>query len=140
MATAAPSRLYFTPDDEANELLARDPLALLIGFCLDQQVTVQKAFAGPRELERRLGSLDAGAIAHMDPGELERVFAQKPALHRFPGTMARRTQELCAVIDERYGGDAARVWREAADGHDLERRLGSLPGFGDMKVRGVLAV
>jgi uncharacterized HhH-GPD family protein len=140
VATATPSRLYFTPDDEANELLAREPLALLIGFCLDQQVTVQKAFAGPRELERRLGSLDAGAIAHTDPGELERVFAQKPALHRFPGTMARRTQELCSVIDERYGGDASRIWREAKDGRDLEHRLGELPGFGDMKVRGVLAV
>jgi uncharacterized HhH-GPD family protein len=140
VATAAPSRLHFTADDEANELLARDPLALLIGFCLDQQVTVQKAFAGPRELERRLGALDAGAIAHMDPGELERIFAQKPALHRFPGTMAHRTQELCSVIDEHYGGDAARIWREAADGADLERRLRDLPGFGDMKVRSVLAV
>jgi uncharacterized HhH-GPD family protein len=137
----AADRLYFTEDDEANALLARDPLALLIGLVLDQQVTVQKAFAGPRELERRLGGgLDAGAIAGMDPGELERVFAERPAIHRFPGSMAKRVQELCRAIVSEYAGDASRVWTEAADGDDLERRLRGLPGFGDMKVRTALAI
>jgi len=138
--TAAPARLHFTADDEANELIARDPLALLIGFGLDQQVTVQKAFTGPRELERRLGKLDARSIARMDPGELEHVLAEKPALHRFPGTMARRTQELCAVIDDEYDGNAARIWEDVSDGRELERRLSELPGFGQLKVRSMLAV
>ena len=139
-ATAAPDRLWFTSDDEANELLARDPLALLIGFALDQQVTVQKAFTAPLDLKRRLGHLDAEQIAGTEPGELERVFAEKPALHRFPGVMARRTQELCAAIVSDFGGDAGRIWREAADARDLERRLAELPGFGPMKVRSMLAV
>ena len=139
MATAT-ERLYYTEDDEANELLARDPLALLVGFVLDQQVTVQKAFAGPLELKRRLGRLDAEAIAGMEPGELERVFAAKPALHRFPGTMARRTQELCAALVSDYGGRAERVWSEAADARALERRLLALPGIGEMKARTILAV
>ena len=139
MATAT-DRLYFTDDDEANALLARDPLALLVGLALDQQVTVQKAFAGPRELERRLGRFDAADIAGMDPGELERVFAERPAIHRFPGSMAKRVQELCRTIVSEYGGRAERVWTEAADGADLERRLRGLPGFGDMKVRTALAI
>ena len=140
MATATTDRLYFTDDDEANALLARDPLALLVGLALDQQVTVQKAFAGPRELERRLSRLDAADIAGMDPGELERVFAERPAIHRFPGSMAKRVQELCRTIVSEYGGRAERVWTEAADGADLERRLRGLPGFGDMKVRTALAI
>jgi uncharacterized HhH-GPD family protein len=136
----ADDRLYFTADDEANALLAREPVALLIGFALDQQVTVQKAFSSPLELERRLGTLDPGRIAVTDPAELERVFRQKPALHRFPGAMAARTRDLCAVIAEEYGGHAERIWTEAADGRDLERRLAALPGFGEMKVRTALAV
>ena len=136
----AEDRLYFTGDDEANALLARDPVALLIGFALDQQVTVQKAFTGPLELQRRLGTLDPGKIAATDPAELERVFREKPAIHRFPGAMASRTRDLCAVIVEDYGGRAERIWTEAADGPDLKRRLGDLPGFGDMKVRSTLAV
>lgn len=140
MATSAPERLYYTDDDEANALIARDPLALLVGFVLDQQVTVQKAFAGPRELERRLGSLDAAAIAGMDTGELERVFAERPAIHRFPGAMARRVQELCAALASEHGGRAERVWTEAADGRDLERRLLALPGIGPMKARSLVAV
>jgi uncharacterized HhH-GPD family protein len=140
MATATTDRLYFTEDDEANALLARDPLALLVGLALDQQVTVQKAFAGPRELERRLGRFDAADIAGMDPGELQRVFAERPAIHRFPGSMAKRVQELCRTIVSEYGGRAERVWTEAADGADLERRLRGLPGFGDMKVRTALAI
>jgi uncharacterized HhH-GPD family protein len=141
MATSATTdRLYYTDDDEANALLAREPLALLIGLALDQQVTVQKAFAGPREIERRLGSLDAIELAGMDTAELERVFAEKPAIHRFPGSMAKRVQELCRAITSEYGGRAERVWTEAADGADLERRLRGLPGFGDMKVRTALAI
>ena len=136
----AADRLYFTGDDDANALLARDPVALLIGFALDQQVTVQKAFTGPLDLERRLGTLDPGRIAKTDPAELERVFREKPAIHRFPGAMATRVRDLCAVISEEYGGDAQRIWTDAADGADLKKRLGALPGFGDMKVRSMLAV
>jgi uncharacterized HhH-GPD family protein len=138
--TATPTRLYFTDSDEANELLARDPLALLIGFVLDQQVSVQKAFTSPLELKRRIGGLDAAEIAAMDTGELERVFAARPALHRFPGTMARRTQDLCAAIASEHGGDGARVWTEAEDGADLERRLLALPGIGPMKARSLIAI
>jgi uncharacterized HhH-GPD family protein len=140
MATTRPSRLYFTGDDEADELLAREPLALMIGFVLDQQVPLERAFSAPAELRRRVGSLDAATIAGMETGELERVFAERPALHRFPGTMARRVQELCAAIASEYGGDASRVWGDAADGADLKRRLLDLPGIGDMKVRSLLAV
>jgi uncharacterized HhH-GPD family protein len=134
VATDAPSRLYFTGNDEADELIASDPLALLIGFVLDQQVTLQKAFSSPLDLKRRLGSLDAAEIAAMDPTELERVFREKPALHRYPGNMAHRVQELCRAVVSEYGGRAERIWEDAADGNDLRRRLGSLPGFGDMKV------
>ena len=140
MATTAPDRLFFSNDDEANELIAHDPLALLIGFVLDQQVPVQKAFSSPLELKRRLGSLDAAAIAATEPAELERVFAAKPALHRFPGTMARRTQELCAALVSEYGGRTERVWSDAADARELERRLLALPGIGEMKARTIVAV
>ena len=140
MATAAPERLYFTGDDEADALIAQDPLALLIGFSLDQQVSVQKAFSSPLELKRRLGSLDAETIARTDPGTLEEIFRRKPALHRYPGSMAQRVQDLAAAIVEDYGGRAERVWTEAADGADLKSRLSALPGFGDMKVRGMLGV
>jgi uncharacterized HhH-GPD family protein len=135
-----PDRLFFTDADEACALIARDPLALLIGFALDQQITVQKAFAGPLELQRRLGGLDAARIAATDPGTLESVFKEKPAIHRFPGAMATRVQQLCAFVADRYDGDAGRVWTEAADARDLQRRLGELPGFGEMKVRTVTAV
>jgi len=140
MATQAPARLHFTGNDEADALLAAEPLALLIGFVLDQQVPVQKAFSGPLELSRRIGSLDAAGIAAMDPGELDKVFRERPALHRFPGTMATRTQDLCAAIAEEYGNDAARVWTEAADGEDLQRRLLGLPGIGPMKARSLIAI
>ena len=141
MATTRPDRLHFTGNDEADELLAREPLALLVGFVLDQQVSVQKAFSSPLELKRRLGGgLDAGDIAGRDPGELEEIFREKPALHRFPGTMAHRTQELCAAIESEYDGDAERVWSEAADGADLRQRLLDLPGIGEMKVRSLIAI
>ena len=137
---AAPNALHFTGDDEADALLARDPLALLIGFALDQQVTVQKAFSGPLELRRRLGTLDPAQIASMDPAELEAAFREKPAIHRFPGAMAARVHELCRTVADEYGGEAARVWTDAADPDDLRRRLSSLPGFGEMKVKSMGAV
>ena len=136
----APSRLHFTGNDEADALLAEEPLALLIGFVLDQQVPVQKAFSGPLELKRRIGTLDAAAIAGMDPNELDRAFRERPALHRFPGTMAMRTQELCAAIASDYEGDASRVWNEASDGEDLQQRLLDLPGIGPMKARSLIAI
>ena len=134
------SSLPFTGIDEADRLLADDPLALLIGFALDQQVTVQKAFSGPWELRRRIGHLDAARIAAMDPAELDRVFRERPALHRFPGSMAGKVQALARAIERDYGGDASRIWREARDGRDLQARLLALPGFGEMKARSVLAI
>jgi uncharacterized HhH-GPD family protein len=135
-----PDSLPFTGDAAADELLARDPMALLIGFALDQQVSVQKAFGGPLELRRRIGTLDATAIAALPPGDLETAFTTRPALHRFPAAMARRVQELCSAIAERYDGEAARVWTQAADGPDLEARLLALPGIGEMKARSLIAV
>ena len=134
------ARLPYTGNAEADTLLSDDPLALLIGFALDQQVTVQKAFSGPYEIRRRLGHLDARRIAATDPGELDRVFRERPAIHRFPGSMAGKVQALCATIADQYGGDASRIWREAKDGRDLQARLLALPGFGEMKARTVLAV
>ena len=133
-------RLHFTGNDEADKLLVEEPLALLIGFVLDQQVTVQMAFTGPLKLEQRLGKLDAAEIAGMDPAELEAAFGEKPALHRFPRNMAKRTQELCAHVTEQYGGDAARLWKEAPDATELQARIAALPGFGDMKVASFTAV
>jgi uncharacterized HhH-GPD family protein len=132
--------LHFTGNEEADALLAAEPLALLIGFALDQQVPVQTAFSGPLKLKQRFGSLDARAIATADPGQLEQSFREKPAIHRFPGSMAKRVQELAAVIDDEYGGHAERVWTDAADGDDLRRRIGALPGFGNMKVTSLGAV
>jgi len=141
MTTATPpDRLHFTGDDEADRLLAADPLALLIGFVLDQQVTLQKAFSGPLELRRRIGTLEAGTIAAMETATLERAFTERPALHRFPGNMARRTQALCRFIADEYEGRAERVWTEATDGRDLERRLLALPGIGEMKAKTLIAV
>ena len=140
MATQTPARLHFTGNDAADALLAEEPLALLIGFVLDQQVPVQKAFSGPLELKRRIGTLDASAIAGMNPGELDSAFRERPALHRFPGTMAMRTQELCAAIATDYNGDAARIWKEASDGQDLQQRLLDLPGIGPMKARSLIAI
>lgn len=133
-------RLPFTGDAEADRLLVADPLALLIGFVLDQQVTLQKAFSGPRDLARRIGGLDARRIAAMEPDRLDAVFRERPALHRFPGNMARRTQELCTYLVEHYDGDPSRIWREAKDGADLHARLLDLPGFGPMKVGTLVAI
>jgi uncharacterized HhH-GPD family protein len=133
-------RLPFTGDDEADRLLVEEPLALLIGFALDQQVTVQKAFSGPAELRRRIGHLDAARIAATDAARLDAVFRERPALHRFPGAMAGKVQQLAAAIAADYGNDAARIWTEAADGPDLERRLRRLPGIGEMKTKSLLAI
>lgn len=133
-------RLHFTGDEAADRLLVEEPLALLIGFALDQQVTVQKAFSGPLELRRRLGHLDAARIAAMEPEALGNVFRERPALHRFPGSMAEKVRDLCRVVADRYGNDAGRIWRDASDGRDLRERLKGLPGFGDMKVNGTLAI
>jgi uncharacterized HhH-GPD family protein len=136
----SPTSLPFTGDPDADRLLADEPLALLIGFALDQQVTVQKAFSGPLELKRRLGHLDAARIAAMDPADLDAVFRERPALHRFPGSMATKVAALCSAIAADYGNDAARVWRDATDGPDLEKRLLGLPGIGDMKAKSLIAV
>ena len=133
-------RLHFTGDEEANRLLVREPLALVIGFALDQQVTVQTAFTGPLKLKRRLGRLDATEVAAMDPAELEAVFCEKPAVHRFPRNMAKRTQDLCSHISEEYDGDAARIWMEAPDAAELQARIAALPGFGEMKIASFTAV
>ena len=135
-----PDAIHFTGDPDADALLARDPLALLIGFALDQQVTVQQAFAGPLRIQQRLGTLDAARIAATDPGRLEEVFRERPAIHRFPGSMAKRVQALCALVADEYDGDASRLWTEAKDAKDLERRIRALPGFGDMKVLALSAV
>ena len=129
--------LHFTGNAEADTLLAEDPLALLIGFALDQQVPVQTAFAGPLKIKQRLGTLDPHTLATTD---LEPIFREKPAVHRFPGNMARRVQELAAVVDDEYGGHAERVWTEATDGAELRRRIGALPGFGEMKIKALGSV
>jgi uncharacterized HhH-GPD family protein len=137
MSTATPTRLYYTDSDEANELLATDPLALLIGFALDQQVSVQTAFLGPLKIKQRLGTLE---LARRDPAEVEAAFRETPAVHRFPGAMAARVQDLCALVEDEYGGDASRLWREATDSDDLRRRINALPGFGEMKIKALSAV
>ena len=138
--TAKVDRLHFTGDDAADRLLVDDPMALLIGFALDQQVPVQKAFSGPLELKRRAGTLEARKLARMDPERLADAFRERPALHRYPAAMAERVQALARHVVEVYGGDAGRVWTDAADGADLAKRIAALPGFGEMKVRGLTAV
>ena len=135
-----PASLPWTNDEDANRLIAEDPNALLIGFVLDQQVTVQKAFSGPLEIKRRLGHLDPARIAATDPGKLSEVFRERPAIHRFPGAMAKRVHDLVAHVAERYDGDAARVWTDAATPEELRANLAALPGFGQMKVDSTAAV
>ncbi|MFN8203391.1 MAG: HhH-GPD-type base excision DNA repair protein [Solirubrobacteraceae bacterium] len=132
-----PDRLYFTDSDEANALIASDPMALLIGFALDQQVPVQKAFSGPLVLKQRLGAIDAATLADAD---LETVFRHKPAIHRFPGAMAGRVHDLAVHVRDEYDGDAARVWTDAANADELRANLEALPGFGEMKVKSLGAV
>jgi uncharacterized HhH-GPD family protein len=140
VAVSAPDRLHFTGNDEADALIAQEPFALLMGFALDQQVPVQTAFTGPLKLKQRLGTLDPGQIAATDPARVEAAFREKPAIHRFPGNMARRVQDLASLVLEEYGGDAGRVWADAKDGEELRRRLADLPGFGDMKIRALTGV
>jgi uncharacterized HhH-GPD family protein len=140
MTTMTTDRLPFTGDDAADRLLVSDPLALLIGFALDQQVPLQKAFSGPLELSRRIGGLDAGHIATMDAETLETAFRTPPALHRFPNSMAKKVRDLTAYLVDRYDGDAARIWTEAKDGADLYNRLRDLPGFGPMKAETLVAI
>jgi uncharacterized HhH-GPD family protein len=132
-----PSRLHFTDSDEANALIASDPMALLIGFALDQQVSVQKAFSGPQALRERLGAIDADTLASAD---LEPVFRERPAIHRFPGAMAQRVHDLAVHIRDEYDGDAARVWTDAANTDELRANLAALPGFGEMKIKALGAV
>jgi len=132
-----PAALYFTDDPDACKLLADDPFALLVGFAIDQQVTVQKAFAGPQVLKDRVGTLDPKKLCTMD---LAPAFAEKPAIHRFPGAMAERVRDLAQVVTGEYDGDASRIWSEAKDGPDLKKRIGALPGFGDMKIKSLGAV
>jgi uncharacterized HhH-GPD family protein len=134
---AVPDRLYFTDSDEANRLIATDPMALLIGFALDQQVPVQKAFSGPLEIRERVGSLDPGALAAAD---LEPAFRERPAIHRFPGSMAKRVHDLAVQVRDDYGGHAERVWTDAPDADQLEANLAGLPGFGEMKIKALGAV
>src|SRR2546430_13749709 len=132
--------IVWTQDPAANELLETDPLALLVGMVLDQQVKMEKAFGGPYELKQRLGFLDARKIAGMDPERLDRVFRERPALHRFPGNMARRVQAMTATVVKDYGGDAGAVWRDARTGDELAARITALPGFGEMKTKILVAV
>jgi uncharacterized HhH-GPD family protein len=132
-----PERIFFTESDDANALLAADPMALLIGFALDQQVSVQKAFSGPLAIRERVGTLDPAALAKAD---LDAAFREKPAVHRFPGAMAQRVAELAAVVRDEYSGDASRIWSEASDTDDLRARIAALPGFGEMKVKSLGAV
>ena len=132
-----PDRLYFTDSDEANALIASDPMALLVGFALDQQVTVQKAFAGPLAC----ASASARSMPPRWPRPISRpVFREKPAIHRFPGAMAQRVHALAVHVRDTYDGDAARIWTEAADGDALRANLAALPGFGEMKVKALGAV
>ena len=132
-----PDRLHFTDSDEANELIASDPLALLVGFVLDQQVTVQKAFSGPLALRERLGAFDAATLAEAD---LEPVFRERPAIHRFPGSMAGRVHDLAVHVRDHYDGDAARIWTDADDADEVRANLAALPGFGEMKIKALSAV
>jgi len=132
-----PDRLYFTESDEANALIASDPMALLVGFELDQRVTVMKAFAGPLALKERLGAIDADTLASSD---LEPVFFAKPVIHRYPRSMAKRVHELAVYVRDHYDGDAARVWTDAASPEELRANLAALPGFGEMKIGSMAAV
>lgn len=131
-----PPMLALSGDADADKLLSKSPLALLIGMVLDQQVPLEWAFSAPRRLQERLGGrLDAAEIASMDPDALRAVFAARPALHRFPGANAKRVQELCRIVVDEYGGKPDRVWKTAKTGEELLRRVKALPGFGEQKAR-----
>ena len=131
-----PAKLALSQDPTADALLSKDPLALLVGMVLDQQIPLEWAFKGPLTIKERLGGrLDAAEIAGMDPDELTTAFAGPPAVHRFPAANAKRVQQLCRIVVEQYGGKAADVWKKAADGTELLKRVKALPGFGDQKAR-----
>lgn len=129
---AKPTQLYFTDDESARRLLASDPMALVIGFALDQQVSVQKAFAGPLAIKQRLGTLDPEVLATTD---LEPVFREKPAIHRYPGNMAKRVSAIAQIVVDDYDGDAAQIWKRAGSGEELLANIEALPGFGAMTAR-----
>jgi uncharacterized HhH-GPD family protein len=134
-------KIRFTDDDDADRLLTESPLALLIGMLLDQQVPMEWAFAAPEQLRQRLGgTLDAAAIAAMDPDEFRQIFSERPALHRFPGSMGGRVHALCVDLVESYDGDAEKVWSGVASGDELLSRLKALPGFGEQKARIFVAI
>ena len=132
-----PKQLFFTDSEQANALIATDPMALLIGFALDQQVTVQKAFSGPLAIKERVGSLDAEKLVSAD---LDAIFREKPAIHRFPGNMAKRVHDLAAHVLDQYDGDAALVWKGVRSSDQLRTNIEALPGFGEMKVKSLAAV
>ena len=132
-----PDRLYLTESDEANALIASDPMALLVGLALDQQITVQQAFLGPLRLRERLGAIDADTLA---TAELEPAFREKPAVHRYPAKMAERVHDLAVHVREHYGGDAERVWTDAPDAEALRANIAALPGFGEMKIKALGAI
>lgn len=132
----ATPKLALSGNAPADELLSTDPLALLIGMVLDQQIPLERAFSSPLDLKERLGGrLDPARIAAMDPDELAGIFSIRPALHRFPAANAKRVQELCRIVVDDYSGDAAAVWTGAADGDALYQRVKALPGFGEQKAR-----
>jgi uncharacterized HhH-GPD family protein len=133
-------RLEWTGDPEADRLVSEDPAALLIGFCLDQQVPIEWAFQGPLRMRERLGTIDPVEVARMDPARVEKAFQTPPALHRFPVSMAQRVYGLCTVIADEYGGDTTRIWTEAKDAKDLQKRFAALPGFGAAKARIMVGV
>jgi uncharacterized HhH-GPD family protein len=128
--------LHLSGDVEADKLISKDPLALLVGFVLDQQIQLEKAFSSPRDLRDRLGGkLDAAAIAEMEPDTLGAVFSQPPALHRFPVSNSERVQQLCRLVVRDYAGKPSRIWQTASSGQELLRRVRALPGFGDQKAK-----
>jgi uncharacterized HhH-GPD family protein len=142
LAQTSTPNLGWTDNPEANQLVATDPLALLIGFCLDQQVPIEWAFVGPLTIRERLGSLDAATLAGMDPLSFQAACQRPPAIHRFPRSMAERIQGICRIVADEYGGDAASIWHDVESAGELQRRLAALPGFGTLKARivtGVLA-
>jgi uncharacterized HhH-GPD family protein len=132
--------LEWTGDPEADRLISEDPTALLIGFCLDQQVPIEWAFQGPLRMRERLGTIDPVEVARIDPAEVEKAFQTPPALHRFPVSMAQRVYALCRVIATEYGGDTTRIWTGAEDAKELQRRFAALPGFGAAKARIMVGV
>jgi uncharacterized HhH-GPD family protein len=131
---------FITGDPDADKLLHDDPLALLLGMLFDQQVPMEWAFASPAKLKERLGHLDAEKVAAMDPDAFVSVCCEKPAIHRFPGSMGKRAYEVCQVVAEEYGGDASRIWADVADGKDLYQRLRALPGYGEEKAKIFVAI